>query len=96
LTTEWAVEKRVGKVFLDYNQNRLGATVASAYSLRPTVQATVSTPLTWEELERGLDPLTFTYETVPQRVQQRSDPWKDMGKVRQRLEQAIRAASGSA
>lgn len=94
LTTEWTVEKRVGKVFLDYNQNRLGATLASAYSLRPTVQATVSTPLAWKELERGVDPLTFTYETVPKRLQKREDPWKDIAKVRQRLEEAIRAAGG--
>jgi bifunctional non-homologous end joining protein LigD len=92
LTTEWAVERRVGKVFLDYNQNRLGATLASAYSLRPTPQATVSTPVTWKELERGFDPLTFTYKTVPLRLRKRADPWKEMGKLRQRLEQALAAA----
>jgi len=92
LTTEWAVEKRVGKVFLDYNQNRLGATLASAYSLRPTAAATVSTPVTWKELERGFDPLTFTYKTVPVRLRKTADPWKDMGKLHQRLEQALAAA----
>ncbi len=92
LTTEWAVERRVGKVFLDYNQNRLGATLASAYSLRPTPQATVSTPVTWRELERGFDPLTFTYETVPVRLRKTADPWKEMGKLHQRLEQALAAA----
>ncbi|HEV8339256.1 MAG TPA: non-homologous end-joining DNA ligase [bacterium] len=92
LTTEWAVEKRVGKVFLDYNQNRLGATLASAYSLRPTPQATVSTPVTWKELERGFDPLTFTYKTVPARLRKTADPWKDMGKLHQRLEQALATA----
>jgi DNA primase len=58
------------------------------------VQATVSTPLTWKELERGVDPLTFTYETVPKRLQKSEDPWKDIAKVRQRLEEAIRAAGG--
>jgi len=93
LTTEWAVDRRVGKVFLDYNQNRLGATLASAYSLRPSVQATVSTPVTWRELERGLDPLTLTYATVPKRLAKQGDPWKDSGKIRQRLEEAIRAAA---
>jgi len=94
LTVEWAVEKRVGKVFLDYNQNRLGATLASAYSLRPTAQATVSTPLTWRELERGVDPLAFTYAAVPKRLQKREDPWKDLGRIQQRLEEAIRTAGG--
>ena len=94
LTVEWAVEKRIGRVFLDYNQNRLGATLASAYSLRPTVQATVSTPLTWEELERGVDPLAFTCATVPKRLQQRPDPWREMRRLHQRLEDAL-AATGA-
>ncbi len=93
LTVEWAVEKRAGKVFLDYNQNRLGATLASAYSLRPTVQATVSTPLDWEEVERGVDPLDFTCTTVPQRLKERPDPWREMRRLRQRLEEAL-AATG--
>ncbi|MGH2452563.1 MAG: non-homologous end-joining DNA ligase [bacterium] len=93
LTTDWAVDRRVGKVFLDYNQNRLGATLASAYSLRPTPQATVSTPVTWKELERGFDPLEFTYQTVPIRLRKSADPWKEMGKLRQRLEEAL-AATG--
>ncbi len=91
-TTEWAVEKRVGKVFLDYNQNRLGATLASAYSLRPTEQATVSTPITWRELERGIDPLTFDYQAVPRRLEKSGDAWSDIHKTRQRLEEAIRVA----
>ncbi|MDR7460194.1 MAG: hypothetical protein QN139_10430 [Armatimonadota bacterium] len=93
LTTEWAVAKRVGKVFLDYNQNRLEATLASAYSLRPTPEATVSTPLTWEELERGADPLTFTWQSVPQRLAERGDPWADMSQVDQTLDEALRATA---
>ncbi|MGH2626657.1 MAG: ATP-dependent DNA ligase, partial [Anaerolineales bacterium] len=79
-------------VFLDYNQNRLGATLASAYSLRPTPQATVSTPVTWKELERGFDPLEFTYKTVPIRLRKTADPWKEMSKIHQRLEQALAQA----
>ncbi|MDR7427445.1 MAG: non-homologous end-joining DNA ligase [Armatimonadota bacterium] len=94
LTVEWAVDRRAGRVFLDYNQNRLGATLASAYSLRPTVQATVSMPLAWEEVERGVDPLAFTCTTVPQRLQQRPDPWREMRGLRQRLEEAL-AATGA-
>lgn len=78
VTTAWAAEQRVGKVFLDYNQNRLGATLASAYSVRPTPEATVSLPVTWKELERGVDPLEFTLKTVPVLMRTRNDPWRDL------------------
>ncbi len=86
LTTAWAVEHRVGKVFLDYNQNRLGATLANAYSVRPTPEATVSIPLTWNDLIRGVDPLEFTLETVPAYIRRRADPWQDLLANPQRLE----------
>ncbi len=89
LTTAWAVEERVGKVFLDYNQNRRGATLANAYSLRPTPQATVSMPLTWDDLTRGLDPLTFTLATVPALTRRRPDPWKQLLANPQRLDLAL-------
>ncbi|MBI4276964.1 MAG: hypothetical protein HY660_00785 [Armatimonadetes bacterium] len=90
VTTAWAVEQRVGKVFLDYNQNRLGATLAGAYSVRPTPQATVSMPLTWEELGRGIDPLAFTMETAPDLVRRRGDPWKDLLARPQRLDHPLK------
>ena len=86
LTTAWAAEKRVGKVFLDYNQNRLGATLASAYSVRPTPEATVSLPLTWRDLDRDLDPLAFTLRTVPDYMKRRKDPWAEILASPQRLD----------
>jgi len=86
LTTAWAAERRVGKVFLDYNQNRLGATLASAYSVRPTPEATVSLPLAWRDLDRDLDPLTFTLKTVPDYMKRRKDPWGDILAAPQRLD----------
>ena len=89
LTTAWAAEKRVGKVFLDYNQNRLGATLAGPYSLRPTPQATVAMPVTWKELERGFDPLEFTLRTVPELMKKRKDPWRDILAKPQRLERHL-------
>jgi DNA ligase D-like protein (predicted polymerase) len=70
-TTAWWKEERHG-VFIDYNQNARDRTVASAYSLRPTPDARVSFPLTWEELpdaELG----DFTIETVPGLVAERGD-----------------------
>lgn len=91
VTTAWATEKRVGKVFLDYNQNRLGATLASAYSLRPTPDAPVSLPVTWKELEEGLDPLHFNIETVPALMKKRKDAWTNLLAKPQSLEAQLSA-----
>jgi DNA ligase D-like protein (predicted polymerase) len=62
-TSKWWKEERHG-VFLDYNQNAKDRTVASAYSIRPTPDARVSMPLTWERLLR-CDPADYTLATVP-------------------------------
>lgn len=86
LTTAWAAAKRVGKVFLDYNQNRLGATLAGAYSVRPTPDATVAMPVTWKDLETGFDPLDFTLKTVPDLMKKRKDAWRDLMANPQRLD----------
>jgi DNA ligase D-like protein (predicted polymerase) len=64
-TSKWWKEERHG-VFVDYNQNAKDRTVASAYSVRPTPDARVSTPLSWEEVEAA-DPADFTLATMPQR-----------------------------
>src|SRR5262249_53934108 len=64
-TSKWWKEERHG-VFLDYNQNAKDRTVASAYSVRPTPDARVSAPLTWDELET-CDPRDFTLATMPAR-----------------------------
>ena len=71
-TTAWWKEERHG-VFLDYNQNARDRTVASAYSVRPTPDARVSTPLTWDEVP-DVDPAAFTMRTVPDRVRNLGDP----------------------
>jgi bifunctional non-homologous end joining protein LigD len=71
-TSAWWKEERHG-VFLDYNQNAKDRTVASAYSIRPTPDARVSTPVTWDELP-NLDPAGFTIDTVPERVAALGDP----------------------
>ena len=64
-TSRWWKEERHG-VFIDYNQNAKDRTVASAYSVRPTVDARVSAPLTWEETVE-CDPADFTLVTMPAR-----------------------------
>ena len=64
-TSKWWKEERHG-VFLDYNQNAKDRTVASAYSVRPTPDARVSAPLSWEEVP-VCDPRDFTLATMPGR-----------------------------
>jgi bifunctional non-homologous end joining protein LigD len=64
-TSKWWKEERHG-VFLDYNQNAKDRTIASAYSVRPTPDARVSAPLTWEEIDT-CDPGAFTLATMPAR-----------------------------
>jgi DNA ligase D-like protein (predicted polymerase) len=65
VTSKWWKEERHG-VFVDYNQNAKDRTVASAYSVRPTPEGRVSTPLAWEEVPR-CELGDFTLETVPER-----------------------------
>ncbi len=72
-TSKWWKEERHG-VFLDYNQNAKDRTVASAYSVRPTPDARVSTTLSWDEVP-GCDPAEFTLATVPERFASIGDPW---------------------
>ncbi|HLF79573.1 MAG TPA: DNA polymerase domain-containing protein [Dehalococcoidia bacterium] len=71
-TTAWWKEERHG-VFIDYNQNARDRTIASAYSVRPTPDARVSCPITWEELP-DVELGDFTILTVPQRLQEIGDP----------------------
>jgi bifunctional non-homologous end joining protein LigD len=84
LTSEYRVAKRPTKhVLVDYNQNRWGSTLSSIYSVRPTPRATVSTPVTWEEIKKGVDMQAFTIETVPSRLKKVGDLWKPvLGKKR--------------
>jgi len=71
-TSKWWKEERHG-VFLDYNQNAKDRTVASAYSVRPTKDARVSTPLSWDEVP-SVEPEAFTLATVPERFAKIGDP----------------------
>jgi bifunctional non-homologous end joining protein LigD len=75
-TSKWWKEERHG-VFVDYNQNIRDRTVASAYSVRPTPDARVSTPLTWAEVP-DVEPAELRIDTVPTLVAQRGDPAADM------------------
>jgi DNA primase len=65
-TTWWRKDRDPGKLFVDYNQNARDHTIASAYSVRGVPEATVSTPITWGEVDDVM-PRDCTIETVPAR-----------------------------
>ncbi|KAF2418054.1 non-homologous end-joining DNA ligase [Microbacterium sp. B35-30] len=78
VTMNWWKEERGERIFIDFNQANRDRTMAGAYSPRALPTATVSTPLTWDELEAGVDPATFTVRTVPKRLAEIGDPWADL------------------
>ena len=90
VTTQWVKSKRRG-VLIDANQNGEGKTVATAYSVRPRAGAHVSTPLSWDEVNAGLDPSAFTMDEVLRRVGERGDLFAGVLTTRQRLAAALRA-----
>ncbi len=79
ITAEYRVAKRpTGRVLVDYNQNAWGRTLASVYSARPKPEGTVSAPVTWEEIEAGIDLPDLTMDTVPARVTKYGDLFKPL------------------
>jgi bifunctional non-homologous end joining protein LigD len=87
ITAEYRVAKRPrGRVLVDYNQNRWGSTLASVYSVRPRPEATVSTPVTWKEIEQGVRIEDFTVKNVPARVAKLGDLWKPLLAARRRFD----------
>jgi bifunctional non-homologous end joining protein LigD len=87
ITAEYRVSRRpAGRVLVDYNQNAWGRTLASVYSVRPHPRAAVSTPVAWDEIERGVAIEDFRLDNVPARVRERGDLWAPLtsraGRVR--------------
>ena len=79
ITAEYRIANRPrGRVLVDYNQNAWGRTLASVYSVRPTERATVSTPVTWREVERGVEIDDFRIDNVPARLRRLGDLWKPL------------------
>lgn len=77
VTMEWSLDKRPNKIFIDHNQNVRGKTLVGVYSTRPALNATVSFPIDWDELE-DVDPREFTIKNVPGLLEKRGDLWKGM------------------
>jgi bifunctional non-homologous end joining protein LigD len=79
ITAEYRISKRPrGRVLVDYNQNAWGRTLASVYSVRPRPMATVSAPITWDEIEKGVEVENFTLQNMPERIRRVGDLWKPL------------------
>jgi bifunctional non-homologous end joining protein LigD len=83
VVSEFKDTKKPGKVFVDYLQNSPMRTMVVPYSLRPTPQATVSAPLNWNEVKKGIKPSDFNIFSV---VQRKKNPWKNIFEKRFKLE----------
>jgi bifunctional non-homologous end joining protein LigD len=83
IVSEFSQSRTPSTVFIDYLQNSHGRTMICPYSLRATSQATVSTPLEWKDVKKGLKPEDFTLLTV---VKPEKNPWKELLETKQRLE----------
>ena len=70
------IKNRNGKLYIDYLQNKPGATLAAPYSLRPKPGATVSMPLHWEEVKKGLQMKDFTIFNAMDRIKTEGDIFK--------------------
>jgi bifunctional non-homologous end joining protein LigD len=91
VTMAWKIERRTGKVFIDHNMNRSGANISAVYSMRPEPGATLSTPLTWDEVEAGLTPQDFRIDTVWERFADLGDLFEPVRTSPQDLGRALEA-----
>jgi bifunctional non-homologous end joining protein LigD len=79
MTAVYKVAKRpAGRVLVDYNQNAWGRTLASIYSVRPRPRAPVSTPVTWREVEKGVEIEDWRFDNVRARLKKVGDLWKPL------------------
>jgi bifunctional non-homologous end joining protein LigD len=77
VTLEWAVVRRTGKIFFDYNQNTRGKSLSSIFCPRRHPLGTVSMPVDWEQLGK-VYPTDFTLRTVPDILEEAGDPWANI------------------
>ncbi|MDK2879659.1 MAG: bifunctional non-ous end joining protein LigD [Thermoanaerobacteraceae bacterium] len=89
-TTVRSVDKREGKVYLDYLQNIKGKTIIAPYSPRPRKGAPVSCPVTWEELEEGVTPDMFHIKNMSERLRQKGDLFSGVLTQRQRIDKWLK------
>lgn len=87
---ERSLDKRKGLIYIDYLQNRRGQTIAAPYSVRPKPGATVSMPLSWDEVDEGLQIKNFNLKNVPALLQKRNDPWNEIRSNKANLPEALK------
>ncbi len=92
VTTGWWKEQRGEAVFVDYNQNARDRTIASAWSVRRRAAATVSTPVSWDDLA-VVEPEDCTLRTVPALLAERGDPHEAIDEVQHSLEPLLEMAA---
>lgn len=78
-------ERKKTQVYVDWQQNARGKTIAAPYTARPKPKATVSAPVTWEEVAEGFKLTDFTIQTMRERIQRRGDLWAGLLRHRQTL-----------
>jgi bifunctional non-homologous end joining protein LigD len=81
-TVERSLKARGARVYVDYMQNGLGKTLASAYSARANEFAGVSAPLTWDEVDAGVRPQDFTVQNIADRLESVGDLWAPLRKAK--------------
>ncbi|HET6231197.1 MAG TPA: non-homologous end-joining DNA ligase [Longimicrobiaceae bacterium] len=87
ITAEYRIARRpAGRVLVDYNQNAWGRTLAYAYSIRPRPGATASAPVTWDEVEAGVEMDDFRIDNLPARVARVGDLWRPLLQKRGRFD----------
>src|SRR5690606_18803605 len=87
VTAEYRIARRPrGRVLVDYNQNAWGRTLASIYSVRPKPLATVSAPVTWDEIEDGIEIGDFRIDNMLARLERIGDLWEPLLRARGRFD----------
>ena len=82
----WRKAERGGKARLDYTQNAINKTLVAPFSTRPTPGASVSVPITWDELDDGrLKPDKWTIATCCKRLEEKGDPMRELIGLQQEL-----------
>jgi bifunctional non-homologous end joining protein LigD len=93
-TSNMSKARRHGKIFIDYLRNGRSATAICAYSTRAKPRATVSVPLSWDELTPSIHSDEFTIRNLPERLRSLKDPWAKIDSVRQSLTKAVKKKLG--
>jgi DNA ligase D len=78
-------DRESSQIYIDWQQNARGKTIAAAYTAREKPKATVSAPVTWEEIDAGFKLIDFTIESMPERIRKAGDLWKDLLQTKQSL-----------